>query len=676
MQWSPTRREFLGVAGAGSLAPASVGDASWGNVTDVVPDDPFAPEVETRWSLDLGDPSLLLAEPVDETLYVGTPGTIYAISTDGTERWRREVGYRLPNVVVRSKSVPPVGSRTVYTNDDERVYALDGEDGGVRWVYEGESGEESPSVISAVRDIAIVLDGDLIAVSAIGGRERWRFGLDGGLRSVPHYDGRLLYVGTDRGKLYALDPDDGTERWRVELPERDGDSESASSRLLTVETTADLVFAWDSEEGTFYAFETDDGTERWRVQTGQNTYWLPGIVRSDTVYLNDGNTLRALSVTDGTERWRFDAESQLNWIPRAVSGTVYVGSENRIYAVSVAEGRERWRSAATTFPVGATDDTFVATGLGDSIHGLSVDDGRVRWRYDLEESLVSSPRVHDGSVYFGTESGTFGVISVPGSSLASDAYRTATSPAGLAVSGLLGGAVAVGAHRRRNRDETADDPPEPATFEDFELVEPVAETEVAEVHEARTPGGERVALKRLTTDELSDDRFAEAIRTWADLDYEGVLEVREWGTDPVPWVVTEYADATLADRVADSTTEEMARAVADVAETVHRAHREGVTHGRLTPENVVFVGGAVRVGGWRLAAELRGPPEDDERPEDDPSPEANARQLAAMTGDLLTDERVEEDLSEVLSRALADDPADRYESALKFADALRWAVRD
>lgn len=686
MQWSPTRREFLGVAGAGSLAPASAGTASRGNVTDAVPDHPFAPEVETRWSIDLDDSSIFPFELVDDTLYVGTPGTIHAVSTDGTRRWRHSVDSRFPNVVVGPKSAPPAADRTVYVSDDKRVYALDSAEGVVRWRYEGEGRQ---SVISAIRDVAVVLDDDLAAVSASDGRERWRFDLDGNLSSFPCYDGHLLYVGTNRGKLYALDPV-GAERWRVELPERDGDSESEYPHLLTVETTADLVFAWGSEEGTLYAFETDDGTERWRVRTGENMYWFPGIVYSDTVYVNDRNTLRAFSVADGIERWRFDAESQLGGIPRAVDDTVYVGSEDRIYALSVAKGRERWRSAATTLPVDAIAGTHVATDLENSIHGLSVDDGGVRWRYDLEESLVMPPRVHDGSVYFGTESGTLGAISVPGSSLASDAYRTATSPAGLAVSGLLGGALAVGAYRRRNSDEAADDPPVPATFEDYEVVELVAETEVAEVHEARTPRGERVALKRFTPGELSEEQFAEAIRTWADLNHAGVLEIREWGTDPVPWVVTEYADATLPDRTADLTTEEFAHAVADVAETVHRAHRDGVVHGRLTPESVWFVDGNVRVGDWRLAAELR-------RSDEEVTPEDDTDRLAEMARDLLADGQETAELFEVLSRvpvsdsadsvAAADsadstnpvdpaDPADRYDSLLKFADALRWAVRE
>ena len=679
MQWTPTRREFLGVTGAGGFAPVSVGNVSWGNATDVVPDDPFASEPEIRWSLDLGDSSVFPAEPVDDTFYVRTQGMICAISTDGTRRWRREVGYRLPNVVVGPESVPPAGSRTVYTNDDERVYALDDEDGGVRWVYEG---EEYPSVLLAVRDIAIVLDGDLAAVSARDGRERWRFDLDGSLRSVPRYDGNLLYVCTDRGKVYALDPD-GAKRWRVELPERDGDSESEYPHLLTVGTTADLVFVWDSGEGTLYAFETHDGTERWRVRTGESMPWFPGMIRGGTVFLNAGKALRAFSVADGTERWRFDAELQLNWIPRAVGDTVYVGSQKLIYALSVAEGRERWRSDATTLPVGVTEGTLLATALGDSIHGLSVDDGRVRWRYDLEESLMSSPRVHDGSVYFGTKSGTFSALSVPRSSLASDAYRTATSPAGLAVSGLVGGALAVGAYRRRNRDEPPADPPEPETFEEFELVELVAENEVGEVHEARTPNGERVTLRRFTSGDLSDERlsneqFAEAIRTWVDLDHEGVLEIRKWGTDPVPWVATEYADATLADRAADLATDELAHAVADVAETVHLAHGEGVAHGRLASENVVFVGDAVRIADWRLAAALRGP-------SGEVTPEDDIDRLAKMARDLLADEQEAAELSEVLSRVPVSDstdsidsadPADRYDSLLKFADALRWAVRE
>ncbi|MFC4552452.1 hypothetical protein, partial [Halorussus sp. GCM10023401] len=48
------------------------------------------------------------------------------------------------------------------------------------------------------------------------------------------------------------------------------------------------------------------------------------------------------------------------------------------------------------------------------------------------------------------------------------------------------------------------------------------------------------------------------------------------------------------------------------------------------------------------------------------------------TGDAVKDPKagLPDELVAVLSRALASDPDDRYDSALKFADAVRWATSD
>lgn len=266
-----------------------------------------------------------------------------------------------------------------------------------------------------------------------------------------------------------------------------------------------------------------------------------------------------------------------------------------------------------------------------------------------------------------------------------------------------------GAYRRRNRTADASVAPEASAVgdgstaaADFELVEPVADADHAEVHEARAPDGTRVALKRLPDDELAPETpeiFGEAVETWADLGVPGVLDVREWGLDPVPWVATEYATGgSFSSKAADLTVAERVRVVASAAETVHRGHREGVTHGRLVPGNVLFTPDGVRVGDWRLSAELRDPPEEYRPPEAAfesesdsstvDSAAADTYQLAAMARELLGGEEgaddadaevdgdVDAEVEDVLSRALADDPADRYDSALKFADALRWAVRE
>src|SRR3954466_15227013 len=64
--------------------------------------------------------------------------------------------------------------------------------------------------------------------------ELWRFQAGGAIDTTPAVAGETLYVGSDDGNLYALDPMTGAERWRFAA----GDVVSSSPAVV-----GDLVYA-------------------------------------------------------------------------------------------------------------------------------------------------------------------------------------------------------------------------------------------------------------------------------------------------------------------------------------------------------------------------------------------------------------------------------------------------
>jgi len=113
-----------------------------------------------------------------------------------------------------------------------------------------------------------------------------------------------------------------------------------------------------------------------------------------------------------------------------------------------------------------------------------------------------------------------------------------------------------------------------------------------EVYRATVDEGGRthqVAVTELPAD-VPDERFAAAVERWATVDdHDHVVDVVDWGTDPVPWVAAEYADGgSLAD-LGDGV--DLPRAVwtaTRVADAVAHAHRHGVGHFDLKPSAVVL----------------------------------------------------------------------------------------
>lgn len=104
------------------------------------------------------------------------------------------------------------------------------------------------------------------------------------------------------------------------------------------------------------------------------------------------------------------------------------------------------------------------------------------------------------------------------------------------------------------------------------------------------------------------DRFLDEAETWATLDeHSHIVDIIDWGSTPLPWIAMEYMDGGHAgDRLGTTGVDEALRITVQVGKAVHYAHRHGVAHLDLKPENVLFRtvsnGQAIpKVGDWGLS---------------------------------------------------------------------------
>lgn len=109
----------------------------------------------------------------------------------------------------------------------------------------------------------------------------------------------------------------------------------------------------------------------------------------------------------------------------------------------------------------------------------------------------------------------------------------------------------------------------------------------------RSPDGRTNAglFKRFSPPEASEfpAAFDRRVAMWQSLDdHESILPVIDWGTEPEPWVVTAYEDATGVARLGRSErVREAVWTLRRVADALCFAHRHGVVHGGLTPGAIV-----------------------------------------------------------------------------------------
>jgi outer membrane protein assembly factor BamB len=212
------------------------------------------------WAFSTRDGSILWRHPVGgaiagRPLYVEETGAVYFGSDDGgmyaldaatgKERW-----------VYRTHG--PIASLPVYQdgmlffmNGENRIYSLDAKSGGWRWQYDRESpdaftirGYPSPLVLGD-RVYAGFSDGYLGCLQASNGEVIWARSLAGestrfmDVDSTPLYYRGLIFVSDYSTGVYALEPKDGSTRWRYDV-EGAGSVAARGSRLYFTAAKAGL----------------------------------------------------------------------------------------------------------------------------------------------------------------------------------------------------------------------------------------------------------------------------------------------------------------------------------------------------------------------------------------------------------------------------------------------------
>jgi serine/threonine-protein kinase len=251
----------------------------------------------------------------------------------------------------------------------------------------------------------------------------------------------------------------------------------------------------------------------------------------------------------------------------------------------------------------------------------------------------------------------------------------------------------------------------------YQLLEELASGGMASVWKGHDQVlGRDVAIKLLREDLAADGKFAARFRQEAvhaaNLNHPGIVGVFDIGAhDGVPYIVMELVDGRtirqLLAREGPLPPNQAARIALGVAQALAYAHRLGVTHRNLKPANILLTqSGSVKVADFALAraaegedpdrtGEILGPPTGYVAPEQLAGGEADGRAdlyaLGVCLFEMLTGtapwdgERpatgaptprslrpeIPAELDEIVRKAMASDPADRYPGARELVAALR-----
>jgi eukaryotic-like serine/threonine-protein kinase len=302
---------------------------------------------------------------------------------------------------------------------DGNLYAVDLQSGAEKWKFKTQARiTSSPTVESGVVYFGSY-DGHFYAVDAASGKEKWKFATPGERQfTAKHLHGVLpigeampdpfdcylsspvvfngsVFFGSGDGNVYALDAATGKEKWKFQT----GDVVHASPALANGTV---FLGSWDSY---FYALDAETGKEKWRFKTGEDheIYNQVGIqssaaVADGIVYFGcrDSN-LYAVDARTGEKKWAYNNKG--SWVitsPAVRDGKVYFATSDSalVHVVDAKTGAESF-SLKLTWPIFASPaiagDTLYLGSEDGKLRAIDLKSQKITWEFQTEASKQNLP---------------------------------------------------------------------------------------------------------------------------------------------------------------------------------------------------------------------------------------------------------------------------------------------
>jgi outer membrane protein assembly factor BamB len=312
-------------------------------------------------------------------------------------------------------SGPAVARNALVVVAARGVMALDPATGEPLWEVDRTEGPAGPPAIAG--ELVVHASGSDSSTSVVArglenGNEAWRAFVDADVPGGLVFADGLVYAATTAGEVVALEADTGEERWRSEV---EGRLEATPAKVEDLV----LVAGEDRPTGVVTVFALDAATGRrpqWRFST-------PGPALPASAPASDGErafvatsegVLRALDLDGGGQVWTAEMRAAVSsrQVPAAASPLV-VADRLHLYGLGPGDGEELWTFLLADFralPGGRLNTLSPsspavlggAAVIGDTsgvLSAIDVHTGRLVWRSDLSSGPLGAVAVGDDLVF-------------------------------------------------------------------------------------------------------------------------------------------------------------------------------------------------------------------------------------------------------------------------------------
>jgi PKD repeat protein len=321
---------------------------------------------------------------------------------------------------VNITGIPPVTpNQTIYLSvytSKQLLQARDASSGELIWEKDGYEGRIGGAISVVGGTLYFTTDRFLYAVDANNGNVKWRFA--GGSAASPLVLNNVVYYGSNNGKVYAVNTSNGSLKWEREVAAGISAPVIIQDKVLYVGTLAPA-----NGGGIFYAIHTDNGNIKWQRGTYGGSMNTKAVVSGNLVYFGGSVGFHILNkdhgegheglvaysfrqvlnsspivsdnhvfaVFGGSEMSRVDIRNDASiWnqslqasnhtgSPLLIGEKIYITGQNRVYALNKSNGAGLWSFAGSNFNsrnvTHANNLIYVADNKGGNSELLALDAG-------------------------------------------------------------------------------------------------------------------------------------------------------------------------------------------------------------------------------------------------------------------------------------------------------------
>jgi outer membrane protein assembly factor BamB len=297
--------------------------------------------------------------------------------------------------------------------------------GNIKWKFRTGAFIWSSPVIGADGTIFVASnDGKMYAVDPATGTQKWSFSTGSGIihsTAAIGADNTVYFGSGENQKIYALNDATGAKKWEVAAG-----GITNSSPLIRSDGTLLIgvgdIYAGPSASGKLLALNSATGAKIWETPTQGGVESSPSIASDGTVYIGTGAAkLYAINGANGAIKWQangiyanindlfggFEASPAIG-----DDGTVYIGGRqgcDGVYAFDGTTGALKWRVYyfdVRGCPSIGPDGTLYIASSDESIYALRSSDGSKKWSFLTGDQCKSTPILApNGILYAGSKDG-------------------------------------------------------------------------------------------------------------------------------------------------------------------------------------------------------------------------------------------------------------------------------